>query len=111
MEEVLPIFHEIDLLQEQISLLTAEALLRKHRSRSLLELVIGSLDLLDVYLLLLVHLNEPVVHDLLLLRRHGPQRVEEVSGPHDLRVHDHRVYQVVGLGDELGASERRSSSG
>ena len=53
----------------------------------------------------LIHFNEPVVHDLLLLRSHCTERVEEVSGPHYLRVHDHRVYQMVGLGDELSASK------
>lgn len=103
MEEVLSIFHEIDFLQEQVCLLAAEAFLGEHGGRRLLELIVGPLDLLDVYLLLLIHFDEPVVHDLLLLRRHCTQRIEEVSRPHYLGVHDHRVYQMVGLSDELCA--------
>lgn len=105
MEEVLPILHEIDFLQEQICLLTAEAFLREHGSRSLFELIVGSLYLLDVYLLLLIHFNEPIVHDLLLLGRHCTKGIEEVSGPHYLGIHDHRVDQMVSLSDELLTSK------
>ena len=49
----------------------------------------------------LIHLDEPVVHDLLLLRHHCTKRIEEVPRPHYLGVHNHRVYQVVCLSDEL----------
>ena len=41
------------------------------------------------------------MHDLLMLRCHGTKGVEKVSRPHDLRVHDDLVYQMVGMGDEL----------
>ena len=41
------------------------------------------------------------MHDRLLARAHSSQAVEEVSGPHNLRVHDDLVDQVVGLCDQL----------
>ena len=53
MEEVLSVLHEIDFLEEKIRLLSAEAFLRKEFLRSLLQLVICTLDLFDVDLLLL----------------------------------------------------------
>ena len=53
MEKVLPILHKVDLFQEEICLLSTEALVREHRSSCILELIIGSLNLLDVDLLLL----------------------------------------------------------
>tara|TARA_B110000285_G_scaffold204733_1_gene241929 strand:+ start:194 stop:376 length:183 start_codon:yes stop_codon:yes gene_type:complete len=53
MEEVLSVLHEIDFLEEKIRLLPAEAFLRKEFLRSLLQLVICTLDLFDVDLLLL----------------------------------------------------------
>ena len=53
MEEVLPILHEIDLLQEEVCLLAAETFLGEHGGCCLFELIIGALNLFDVYLLLL----------------------------------------------------------
>ena len=41
------------------------------------------------------------MHDLLMLRSHRPQRVEEVSRPHNLRVHDDFVDQMISMGYEL----------
>lgn len=101
MEEVFAVLHEVDLLEEEVRLLLAETLLSKHLLGSLLELVIGSLDLLDVDLLFLIHLDEPLVDDLLLSWTHGSETVEEGSGPHDLGHHDHLVDQSVGISDQL----------
>ena len=72
----------------------------------LLELVVGSLDLVDVELLLLygsaelgtylVHLRKPLLHQVLLAHWHRVQRVEELPVPHDRRMHDDLVDQRVG---------------
>jgi hypothetical protein len=52
-KEVLPILHEVDLFEEKVRLLLAEALLLEHLLSGLLELVVGPLNLLDVDLLFL----------------------------------------------------------
>jgi hypothetical protein len=49
----------------------------------------------------LIHLDEPLVDDLLLSWTHGSETVEEGSGPHDLGHHDHLVDQSVGISDQL----------
>ena len=53
MEKVLTVLHEVDFLQEEVGLLLAETLLSEHLLGCLLQLVVGSLDLLDVDLLFL----------------------------------------------------------
>ena len=65
-EEILAVFHEVDFFEEELSLFSAEAFVLEHLGSSLLELVVGPLDLLDVNLLLVIHLTEPLEHDLLL---------------------------------------------
>jgi hypothetical protein len=52
-EEVLPVFHEVDLLEEKIGLLRVEALLFEDRGGCLLELLVGSFNLTDINLLFL----------------------------------------------------------
>lgn len=101
MEEILSVLHEVDFLQEEIRLFLAVALVEEHLSCCLLELVVGPFDLFDVYFLFLIHFLEPIVHDLLLLRRHGSKGVEELAVPHDGWMHDDLVDHVVGLGDQL----------
>lgn len=51
-------------------MLAAEALFSEQTSRRRLKLLVGSLDLVDVNLLLLVHLRKPLVHELLLRAWH-----------------------------------------
>lgn len=99
-EEVFSILHEIHLFYEQIGLFLAEALICEELRGRLLELIIRSLDLFDVDLLFLIHLAKPIVHDLLLIWLHGSKRVEEIPRPHDLRVHDDLVDEMVGVGDQ-----------
>lgn len=96
-EEILTIFHEINLFDEQIGLFVAEILLTKELRCRWFELVVGSLNFFDVNLLFLVHFLEPVMHNLLLLLLHRSQWVEEIPCPHNLRVHDDLVYQMVGV--------------
>lgn len=104
MEEVLAVLHEIHLFEEEVCLLSAEALLAEDCGGRLLELVVGPFDFFDVDLLFVVHFAEPVVHDLLLLRHHRTERVEEVASPHDLRIHDDLINQVVCVSDQLAVS-------
>jgi hypothetical protein len=52
-EKVLTVLHEIDFFEEEVSLLLAQTFLGKHLSSSLLKLVVGPLDLLDIDLLFL----------------------------------------------------------
>jgi hypothetical protein len=96
-EEVLAVLHEVNLLDKKLSLLFAESFLLEQCRSGLLELIVGSLNLFDVELLLLVHLIEPFLHYLLLIASHGLDRVEKVPGPHDLRIHNHFVDKVIRL--------------
>lgn len=41
------------------------------------------------------------MHDLLMLRSHCPQRIKEISCPHNLRVHDDFVDQMISMGYKL----------
>ena len=109
MEKVFPILHEVDFLQEEVRLLLAETLLSEHLLGCLLQLVVGPLNLLDVDLLFLqisldpntylIHFNEPLMNNLLLSWTHCTKTVEEGTSPHDLRNHDHLVYQSVSVSD------------
>lgn len=97
MEEVLAILHEIDFLQEKVSLLLTVSFLQEHVGCCCLQLVVGPLDLLDVDLLFLVHFLEPIMHDLLFVRGHGAKGVEELSIPHNCGMHDHLIDHLVRL--------------
>lgn len=93
--EVVTILHEAHFLEENVSVLATQAFFSKETSRSRLQLLVGSLNLVDVDLLLLVHLGEPLVHELLLGLWHAAKRVEELTIPHDGRVHDDLVDECV----------------
>lgn len=97
MKEIFTILHEVNLFDKQIGLLIAEILLAKKLRGRRFELIIGPFDFFDVDLLFFIHLLKPVVHDLLLLSLHRPERVEEISRPHDLRVHYHLIYEMIGM--------------
>ena len=97
--EVVTVLHEGDLLEELVGSLSSQTLVDEHLGGSLLQLIVGPLDLADVDLLLLVHLGEPLVHELLLTARHGSERVKELTVPHDRRMHDNLVDEVVGRVD------------
>lgn len=101
MEEILAILHEIDLLKEEFGLLPTVTFLMEEILSGLLQLIVGPFDFLDVDLLFLIHLGEPVMHDLLMLRSHCPQRIKEISCPHNLRVHDDFVDQMISMGYKL----------
>lgn len=64
--EIVTIFHEAYLLEEQVSLLSAESFLSEELTGSSFELIICSLDLIDVDFLFLIHLTEPFIHEVLL---------------------------------------------
>lgn len=49
------------------------------------------------------------MHYLLVLRSHGTQRVEEISCPHNLRVHDDFVDQMVCVCNELSLLRSENS--
>ena len=49
----------------------------------------------------LIHLNEPLVDNLLLSWTHSTKAVEEGSSPHDLGNHDHLIDQSIGISDQL----------
>lgn len=68
--EVVTILHEAHFLEENVSVLATQTLLSEKLCGSNFELLVGALYLVDVDLLLLIHLSEPLVHQFLLLTWH-----------------------------------------
>ena len=48
-----------------------------------------------------IHFRKPIMHDLLLMWCHCSKRVEKIPGPHNLRIHDYFINQMVGMRDQL----------
>lgn len=102
-EKVVSVLHEVDLLEEQVGLLLLETLFFEDLLRGKLQLVVSSLDGIDINLLFLVHIAKPIEHDVPLFVVHGTETVKEVTRPHNLREHHYLVDEMACIGDQLPA--------